>query len=194
MADNQKKSNEEIKARLAKALGDDYEIFECVINQLSKESDRGSVIVGAAWLERELKALVEQALPDDKDVGDVFTKPRRSLGYHIGIAYELRLICLYEKKMLDLVNKIRIEFAHKILASFDDSEVKELIPKLEPFISLESKPTEDPRDYYVHAVALLHAYLNVRVSSAREITDMTKRLDKMRWLAERHGEELEGER
>ena len=185
MTDFNEMSDEEIHAMVIKSLGDDYETYRKVSKELREESPRASVIVGAAWLDDKLAALIEQALPEDERVRDVFTIPFRYFGKRINIAYDLGLICKQEKEGLEVIRDIRNIFAHEILASFDDSNVKKLTPKLEPFIPPKDKPMEDPRDWYVYAVAYLQAGLYERVKSAREIADITKRLHMMRYVAER---------
>ena len=191
MADYNSMSDEEISALVVETLGDEYETYQKVSAELSEESPRASVIVGAAWLDFKLASLIEQALHDDERVRKVFTNPFRYFGSRIDVAYRLGLISQQEKEGLEVVRDIRNEFAHEILVSFSDSKIKELVPKLEPFVHQDAKPMEDPRHWYVYAVSYLNGLLSVRVKSAREEPNIATRLDMLRFVAKENEEVLE---
>ena len=86
------------------------------------ESDIASAIVGALILEHALREMVKKAgiLMKRTDFFDFIEK-----------AYELKFIDQREKNDLDLVRKIRNEFAHNLDSSFANARIKKYCSKLE---------------------------------------------------------------
>ena len=87
-----------------------------IYEQLSQESERGSAIIGAAYiddvLEEILKAfMIAPAQRQDELFASSFA-PLGSLSAKIALSYRLGLISPNIRVSLDLVRKIRNDFAH----------------------------------------------------------------------------------
>ncbi|MBN2583085.1 MAG: hypothetical protein JXL80_08455 [Planctomycetes bacterium] len=98
-------------AKLKAFLGDGMAFFRT----LSAESDRGMVLVGAAFLDAGLEALLRARLVDAPDEVGRLTDldgPLSSFGSRIRLAFCLGLISREERDDLDLARKIRNNFAH----------------------------------------------------------------------------------
>ena len=93
--------------------GNKAELFK----ELSKESDRGAVILACSYFEEALKGLINIKLHDEvsdklrKDLFEGFG-PLSSLSGRVKIAYGLGLISPVEMDALKLVLKIRNKYAH----------------------------------------------------------------------------------
>lgn len=82
---------------------------------LSKETDRGCALFASSYLEKALSDLIYCSLAYDKNIEkDLFTgtAPLATFSSRIKIAYYLGKISKIEKRDLELVRKIRNEFAH----------------------------------------------------------------------------------
>ena len=92
------------------------ERFENFYSHLSKESERGSAIVGAALiddaLEEILKTFMIKPLKSKDELFDSSFAPIESLSAKIALAYRLGLISPNVRTSLDLIRKIRNDFAH----------------------------------------------------------------------------------
>lgn len=90
-----------------------------VAETLAQESDRGCVIIGASFLEYQLELLIRAICRNDeesvKQVVDPLFKgyaPFATFSAKIKAAFALRLISSELKNQLDLIRKIRNDFAH----------------------------------------------------------------------------------
>ena len=90
--------------------------FEGFYNHLSQESERGSAIVGAALiddaLEEILKTFMIEPLQNKDELFNGSFAPLESLSAKIALAYRLGLISPNVRTSLDLIRKIRNDFAH----------------------------------------------------------------------------------
>ncbi len=91
-----------------------------IADELERETDRGCLIIGAEILNAELEALLRSVLTLDprsvkKVVDPLFLNyaPLSSFDARIQIAFALRLIPHEIKLTLDLLRKLRNEFAHE---------------------------------------------------------------------------------
>ena len=99
--------------------------------ELSSESPRASVLVGAAWLEEHLFEYIRSVMPDDEKIKQVFISPTHSFWRRIDVAHKLGIIGDNEKETLHIVRNIRNKFAHRTSVSFDDEDVAKLIDQLD---------------------------------------------------------------
>lgn len=86
-------------------------------NHLDNETDRGSALMAAAFLDELLKDLLKCFLVDDqKSLKELFsgTGGLSSFSSRIELCYLLGLIPVNIKKDLHLIRKIRNEFAHSM--------------------------------------------------------------------------------
>lgn len=82
---------------------------------LSKESDRGCALFAAAYLDKALSDLLYCALASDKKIeNDLFegNAPLATFSSRIKVAYYLGFLSKAERRDLDLIRKIRNDFAH----------------------------------------------------------------------------------
>lgn len=87
-----------------------------IYEQLSQESERGSAIIGAAFIDDVLEEMLKTLMivPAQKQ-DELFTgsfAPLGSLSAKIALSYRLGLISPNVRMGLDLVRKIRNDFAH----------------------------------------------------------------------------------
>lgn len=94
---------------------------------LTKETDRGCVLFATSYLDKALSDLLYCALVSDKKVeNDLFegNAPLASFSARIKMAFYLGKISKVERRDLDLLRKIRNEFAHN--ADEIDFEVEKI--------------------------------------------------------------------
>jgi len=110
------------------------ELFEA----LSKESDRGVVLISASFLEEALESLIRARFSlgyqKPRDLFDSLfntDRPLYSFSAKIKICYAMDLVGGWIYKDLEIVRKVRNRFAHGVeLAQFDLPEVVQLTEKL----------------------------------------------------------------
>ena len=111
---------------------------DLVFDALARESDRGVILVGIAFLDEALEALIRAKFQDKARKIKAMTKdlfgaigPLRSFWAKTRLAYALDLIAACEYRDLELLRAIRNRFAHRIEAvGFDDAEVIRLAEQL----------------------------------------------------------------
>jgi DNA-binding MltR family transcriptional regulator len=85
------------------------------IARFTKQGDRGTALVAAAWLDDALEARIRAAFRPDKSTADDVFRPDGPLGSfaaRIKLAYLLDLIEPTARKDLDRIRGIRNDFAH----------------------------------------------------------------------------------
>ena len=96
---------------------------------LTVESDRGCALFAAAYLDKSLSDLLYVSLVGNRKIEkDLFegTTPLSAFSSRITMSYYLGLISLACRQDLDIIKKIRNDFAHKINAnSFDIQLIKD---------------------------------------------------------------------
>lgn len=94
---------------------------------LHEESDRGTVLVGAAAMDEGLTRLLRSFFVDSKKIVDQLFEHQGSLGTFSGkidLAFCCGLIGVQSQRDLHLIRKIRNDFAHSLsAASFDDESI-----------------------------------------------------------------------
>lgn len=107
------------------SLGDVDQLFDDV----KKESDRGAVLICAAWLDDALALLLRNRLVDDTATVDKlfgFDQPLGTFSSKITMAYCLGLIDEQMRKDLDTIRGIRNDFGHvRKPLSFEDQSIKD---------------------------------------------------------------------
>lgn len=104
--------------------------------EFQKESDRACAIVGAAFLDEHLRQLiVEFLVDDDKEVEKLVDQTGgglSSFSSRISAAYCLGLISKKHKNDLNIIRKIRNDFAHRLHGiSFEDQRISSQCQNLE---------------------------------------------------------------
>lgn len=115
-------------------LGIDFFRDRQLVTTLTNGSDRDAAILGGSILEELLNRLLEKRLvksPVFKKTIDNSNSPLSTFSYKIQMCYLMGLI---SKKMYDdlnIVRKIRNEFAHKIVGcSFENKDIKSSVENL----------------------------------------------------------------
>ncbi|WP_433752291.1 hypothetical protein [Paenibacillus amylolyticus] len=129
--------------------------------ELSKESDRGCVLLAASYLDNCLKDLLEANCIDDKDgFNDLCngTSPLASFSGKIELCYLLGLISPDAKRYLHLIRKIRNDFAHSMeIISFSTERVANRCRNLR--MEAFPKDMDSPRDIFMTASFGIAGYL-----------------------------------
>ena len=138
------------------------------------DNDREIVIVGCAYIESLIKAILREFLVQDKkELGLLLDESKGALPGLVQKARILYLMNVFPKVIFEdirLVARIRNHFAHNVFAIFNDESVVKNIKKMKWYIeSLKMGPPEDAtiRDIYQVAVNQLVSHLVVLPSSAR---------------------------
>ncbi len=102
---------------------------------ITKESDRGCVLLAVSYLDNELKNAIEARLVENKAVVNDMLGTGRPLGTfssRIDMAYLLGIISFNQRRQLHLIRKIRNEFGHSYEEiTFDTDNIKNRIQELD---------------------------------------------------------------
>jgi hypothetical protein len=138
-----------------------------------ERNDRAIAIVGATFLETILEHILRAFLIDNEKEVDKLLRYDQPLGTFSGkitMVYCLGLIYKPVRGDLDLVRKIRNEFAHDLYASFENEKIKSWCSDLKWHrISFVADPPHDAtaRDIFQVGTNQLVCYLNGVVGIAR---------------------------
>jgi hypothetical protein len=135
--------------------------------------DRTIAIIGGTFLEMILEHVLFSFLPEDnKEVERMmdFNQPLGNFSNKITMAYCLGLIERVVKEDLNLIRKIRNEFAHDLYASFENEKIRSWCKELKWHkIALTPNPPSEAtnKDLFQVGVNTLISHLNGCVSMAR---------------------------
>ena len=93
----------------------DVESLRKAVARFTKQADRGTALVVAAWLDDALESCIRAVLRPDKGTADEIFRPDGPLGSfsaRVKVAYLLDLIEPNVRKDLDHIRGIRNDFAH----------------------------------------------------------------------------------
>ena len=133
----------------------DAEYLASFVSELQRESDRGLPLVGAALidelLQETLRSFFIEGKTSDKLL-DEATGPLSTYSSRSKTCYALGLINDYEHSEIEMIRRIRDEFAHaKHGKSFSDDRIRSFCSNLKSNLP-EGYPTEDPRFRFLSAV------------------------------------------
>jgi len=133
------------------------------LNEFNKESDRGAVLVAGTILDERLKDILKSFLSDTKSTVDLlegFNAPLGTFSARITACFSLGLIQKNEFEELNLIRKIRNEFAHTWdNTTFETDSIKDLCSKLPWLGPTEFEATSTLRHRFNAAIAILLADL-----------------------------------
>jgi mannitol operon repressor len=98
------------------------------VAELSRESVRGKVLIATGFIEHQLRNVLAAFLVEGTDAARLLDGPNAPLGSfsaRICACHALGLITDDENHDLELIRKIRNEFAHKTQVSFDLPNVRD---------------------------------------------------------------------
>ena len=153
-------------------LNDALSEFSKLFNS-NEKNDRAIAIVGATFLDILLEHTLRAFLVDDEKEVDKLLQPDQPLGTFSGkitMVYCLGLIYRPVRDDLNLIRRIRNEFAHNLYASFEDEKIKAWCSSLKWHrIAYVANPPSDAtaRDLFQVGANQLVCYLNGVVSIAR---------------------------
>lgn len=153
-------------------LNDALMEFHKLFTYESKD-DRTIAILGGTFSEMVLEHILYAFFPEgDKEVEEMFqlNQPIGNFSNKIKMCYCLGLIDKVIKDDLNLIRKIRNEFAHDLYASFESEKIKNwcLQLKWHKIIITPTPPADtSPKDYFQVGVNSLISHLNGCVSVAR---------------------------
>lgn len=136
---------------------------------LQGETDRGCALVAAAYLDEELEKLLRAFFIDDKKIADALLNNESALGsfssrIKIGLALGLLSRDIYRE--LELVRKIRNEFAHvSHVLMFNSSPVRDWCFNL---TYLSDRPRSDARGRFTGNVMRIAASIHVSIRRISE--------------------------
>jgi hypothetical protein len=96
------------------------------MNASNNETDRGRALVAASLIEEMLEEILRSFLREGSETSKLFEAPNAPLSSLHSKALLSRSLCLIsaaEFKDIDLIRRIRNEFAHSILCSFEDAKI-----------------------------------------------------------------------
>lgn len=125
---------EELAARMPSDVGAGALEVVNFRNSILEETDRGAVLMSAAFLDDKLKELIQKRLVHDTKVGRrafEFNGPLGTFASRIDFAYLLGILPKNAWKDLHLIRKIRNEFAHSAAPlTYENEKVKSLCDRL----------------------------------------------------------------
>jgi DNA-binding MltR family transcriptional regulator len=138
----------------------DLSQYNDMVKAYRKESDRAAAILAAAFLDDLVGQLVRERLLKDTIVSELFnsTGPLATFAARIRLAYGMGLISLRTYRDMDLVRRIRNEFAHtRTTLTFSHPSIIDRCRHLSAVALfrnvLKMEPDDDPRFLYLFTVA-----------------------------------------
>jgi hypothetical protein len=129
------------------------------LSEFNKESDRGAVLIAGTMLDDRLKEILKSFLADFKSSVDLlegFNAPLGTFSSRIAACFSLGLIQKNEFEELNIIRKIRNEFAHTWNdTSFEKGTIKDLCSKLPWLGPIEFEANSTLRQRFNAAVAIL---------------------------------------
>ena len=142
-----------------------------IIGDLAKETDRGAVLVAAAYLDDAIEVLLRARLLPEKKVLDQLLGDRVPTRAKDNLAYALGLVGQEVRQDLKLIREIRNEFAHSHRhVSFSQAEIKNKCYKLKTARHeremIQKHMPQPPRFYFLlNAVRLSQRILTLAGST-----------------------------
>jgi mannitol operon repressor len=104
-----------------------YDRLRLFLDACNAETDRGKSLVSASIVEEMLAEILKAFLAGGAEIKRLFDAPNAPLSTLSSKALmcrSLRLINAVEYRDIDLVRKIRNEFAHSVTCSFEDQKIR----------------------------------------------------------------------
>jgi DNA-binding MltR family transcriptional regulator len=147
--------------------------------KLNKESDRGAVLIAATILDERLKNILSSFLLNHKATDELlegFNAPLGTFSSRISACFALGLIQKNEFDEMNLIRKIRNEFAHTWdNTDFDSGKVRDLCLKLPWTGPSDLEATSSTKQRFNFAIAILLTDLLWR----SRLVDREKRVERI---------------
>ena len=137
---------------------EDLKYFSGFLSEFQEETDRGAALVGAALIDERLVCLLKSHLLECKQTKELLgggNSPLGTFSARANLSYCLGLITELEYKEIEVVRKVRNEFAHKVHGlTFKDQKVHDLCQNLMANTPDGKRFEGDPRQLYINSVIL----------------------------------------
>lgn len=150
--------------------GDQWQIW---MDEFQNESDRACALLGAAFLDDQLRQLLEHFFVDDRQIAGLFENASAlsTFSSRIELAFALGFIALRELRDLRIIRKIRNDFAHGLMGlSFQSDGISSRCRELKQcdvITSPEGIQTTN-RDRFVLSVVMLANWIAIRRLGIRD--------------------------
>jgi len=143
--------------------------------ELSAESDRGCALVAAAYLDKELEVALRLFFVERiADAMFEFNGPAGTFSAKILLAHANGLIADEVRASLDLLRKIRNDFAHlEISVSFESESVRSRIGAIAQHLDEGPNSLSNSRDVFIDAVVKLAGSVHMSQAMAYHRTTPT---------------------
>jgi len=164
---------------LEKMMSDKFDEVYSFRQRLSEESDRGCALMAAAYLDEELKKLLQKSFVNDKKIYNEIldhSAPLGSFSARIDLAYLLGLISKKSRRDLHLIRKVRNAFGHSSQKlTFADRAIAARCKELYHVGVDTAKPRAKFSRVVMGVLAIIHSQIYLlKPIKAREEVDMTK--------------------
>src|SRR5271165_2606199 len=134
---------------------------------LYNESDRGCVLVAAAYLDKQLAEVLQARMIDDSGVQKFFesSQPLGSFAARIAIARYLGIISEKVRRALDTIRKIRNDFAHNL--EFENSENQSVKARCANLQVCTGSNHINQRDKFIDVATSLNLVLGGHLSNSQ---------------------------
>jgi len=141
--------------------------WKAFYEELQKETPRGAVLLGAAFLDEHLRQLIEVFLIDSKSVVGKFLEgenaPLGTFSARIQATYCMGLISEEEFRDLNIIRGIRNQFAHSLHGlSLADSWIINQCEQLTYPRKLDFSTKLSPGDSLLITIALIASWIRLR--------------------------------
>ncbi len=136
-----------------------------LLNEIENQTDRGTVIVAAAWLDEELKsALQGKCIKDEKALKNMFegSSPLGAFSSKIELAYLLGITTRNQYLDLHIIRKIRNEFAHKLMSKEIEAlefSTPNIMDRCMSISCIQKEKPLTPRQAFCRACSILYSDL-----------------------------------
>jgi DNA-binding MltR family transcriptional regulator len=135
------------------------------LDALNEESERGAVLISLSMLDDQLRQIIHAFLldhPRTKPLLEGFNAPLGTLSARALVAFSLGLISEDEYADLDLLRKVRNEFAHNVHVSFENQRVRDVCKRLSHAAHDYGDVVVGPRGQFTSAAVALISNLTNR--------------------------------
>lgn len=133
------------------------------MEDLQKETDRGVALVGAAFLDDVLAALLRAAMVDDSKITNKLLEypgPVSTSAARADLAYCMGLLGPDMYADLKVIREVRNRFGHShVPASFEDAEIARLCGQLKTARLIKPEPCTASRLLFILAVVMIANHL-----------------------------------
>ncbi len=137
---------------------EDLEYFSSFLKEFQEETDRGAALVGAALIDERLERLLRSHLIECKQSNEILNGSNAPVGTFSArtkLAYSLGLITQLEFNEIEVIRRVRNEFAHKVHGmSFKDQKVNDLCQNLKANTPDGKRFNGDARQLFINSVIL----------------------------------------